>query len=166
MNLFERSVKLYRSGDKNFMSYYGDEDVLLLRSIGYRGREFFDFVEDFVEDQDGPSPTTALLVASVRRDYFRVVMDSQVCRPTLTRDNAPAREDKLGGIPYLPRILAKARAKLAGELDPDLMYGCGGDRKFLRENGDIHLSDFLRRVWAAGDDDDKIASWVSEKGTK
>ncbi|WP_193214596.1 DUF5069 domain-containing protein [Luteolibacter marinus] len=164
IDLFERSVKRYKSGDKNFTGYYEDEDLLLLTSIGCRGREFFDFVEDHVEDRDGPAATTALLVAAVRRDYFHVVMEGKVCRPTLNPDNAPAREETLAGMAYLPRLLAKARAKLAGELDPDLMYGCGGDRKFLREHGDIHLADFLRRVWAAGDDDDRIAKWIESKG--
>jgi hypothetical protein len=39
------------------------------------------------------------------------------------------------------------------------MYSCGGDRKFLRSH-DIHPADFLRAVWAAGDDDSKAAAYV------
>ncbi len=61
---------------------------------------------------------------------------------------------------YLPRILAKGRAKLRGELDPDLMFGCGGDRRFFKNHGDIHPADFLRHVWAAGDNDQKVADWI------
>jgi hypothetical protein len=41
------------------------------------------------------------------------------------------------------------------------MYSCGGDLNFLKNNGDIHPADFLRQVWAAGDDDQKLASWVA-----
>jgi hypothetical protein len=61
---------------------------------------------------------------------------------------------------YLPRILAKAKAKLRGELDPDLMFGCGGDRAFLARSGGLHLADFLRQVWAADGDDGKIVTWI------
>ena len=61
---------------------------------------------------------------------------------------------------YLPRILKKARHKLRGELDPDIMFGCGGDRNFLSSHGDIHPADFLRNVWAAGDDDAKIVAYL------
>ena len=66
-------------------------------------------------------------------------------------------------MPYLPRLIAKGRAKLRGELDPDMMFGCGGDRKFLKNHGDIHLADFLRQLWAAGDDDLKLATWIQQQ---
>jgi hypothetical protein len=48
----------------------------------------------------------------------------------------------------------------SGELDPDVMYGCGGDRNFLAKNGGIHPADFLRHVWASGGDDSKIVAWI------
>lgn len=159
LELFDRCVKRYKNGDKDYTNYYDDEDMALLVSIGYRTREFFDFVEDFC-DENEPSISTALLVAAVRRDYFGVVMEGQVRKPTVDRENIPSFGEELGGFYYLPRILAKARGKLKGELDPDIMFGCGGDRKFLRENGNIPPADFLRRVWAAGDDDDKLVEWL------
>jgi hypothetical protein len=64
---------------------------------------------------------------------------------------------------YLPRILAKGRAKLRGELHPDVMFGCGGDRNFLSKHGGIHPADFLRHIWAAGDDDQKLADWSRQQ---
>ena len=83
--------------------------------------------------------------------------------PLLGRDDVPTFGDELEGIAYLPRILAKARAKLEGRLDPDLMFGCGGDRNFLRKHGGIHPADFLRRVWAAGGDDRAVAGWIRQR---
>ncbi|NRB76342.1 MAG: hypothetical protein HRU46_18430 [Verrucomicrobiales bacterium] len=41
------------------------------------------------------------------------------------------------------------------------MFSCGGDRNFLRTH-DIAPSDFLRAVWAAGDDDSKIVDFVKQ----
>lgn len=160
--LFDRCVTTYRAGNRDFETYYTAEDLGFLGSIGYQKREFFDFVEDYCED-GVPSPGTSLLVAAVRRDYFIVVQKrSASAGRLLTRDDVPTFGDELDGIPYLPRILAKARAKLRGELDPDLMFGCGGDRNFLEKHGGIHPADFLRRVWAAGEDDRKIAAWIAE----
>ena len=157
-DLFDRCVTLYRGGNTELGSYYSNEDLQFLRGIGCKPRELFDFIEDYVDERD-PTPTTALLIAAVRRDYLEVVQGGQLSEVEITREDLPTFGDTLGEIPYLPRILTKARAKLRGELDPDIMYCCGGDRKFLREHG-IHPADFLRHVWAAGDDEGKIVALV------
>jgi hypothetical protein len=156
--LFDRCVARYRGGDEDFHGYYSPGDLDLLDTIGYKPRELFDFVEDLC-DMGEPSRETALLVASVRRDYFREVQGGQPSASETREGDLPARDAELGGFVWLPRILTKARAKLRGELHPDIMYSCGGDRKFLRSH-DIHPADFLRAVWAAGDDDSKAAAYV------
>ena len=157
--LFDKCVILFRKGNHDYNSYYDEADLALLRETGHAPREFFDFVEDHCEF-GVPSPSTALLIAAVRRDYFLVVMDGKDGSRNVTSGDVPSRGDELDGIPYLPRILAKARAKLRGDLDPNLMFGCGGDRGFLQKTGGIHPADFLRRVWAVGDDDMKIVEWL------
>jgi hypothetical protein len=157
--LFDRCVAAYRGGNRNFTSYYKPKDLAFLTQIGCQPREFFDFVEDFCEDGT-PSPSTALLIAAVRRDYWLTVQKGAKSTNLLTRENVPSFGETLENIPYLPRILAKARAKLRGELDPDLMFCCGGDRNFLKKHGNIHPADFLRHVWAAKENDGKLAAWV------
>lgn len=159
--LFDRCLTRYQAGDHDWSRYYDAADLALLSSIGCRQREFFDFVEDFAEAGD-PTPSTALLIAAVRRDYFLAIQHGVTSTRTLVKDDLPTFGDAIHGIHYLPRILAKARAKLRGELDPDIMFCCGGDRKFLREHGGIHPADFLRRVWGAGDDERKIAEFVRQ----
>lgn len=159
LELFDRATALYRSGETDFNTYYSAEDLEFLASIGCQPREFFDFVEDYC-DEGVPSVSTALLVASVRRDYFLTIQNRSKSPKVLTRDDVPGFGDELEGLAYFPRILAKAQAKLRGELDPDLMFGCGGDRNFLQKNGDIHPADFLRHVWADGDDPAKLAAWI------
>lgn len=158
LELFHRCLERYRSGDEDYQGYYSEEDLGFLASIGCKTREFFDFVEDHGDGGD-PSPSTALLVASARRDYFRVVMGGKHSDHVVVPEDLPAKTDEFGGFVWLPRIIAKARGKLRGELDPDIMYCCGGDRKFLRTH-DIAPADFLRAVWAAGDDDGEILSYV------
>ena len=162
--LFDRCVGHYQAGNRDFETYFDTDDRTFLSSIGHKTREFFDFVEDFC-DEGAPTVSTALLIAAVRRDYFHSVQKNKVSKGRLlTRADVPSFEESLEGMKYLPRIIAKARAKLSGELDPDLMYCCGGDRNFLRKHGAIHPADFLRQVWAAKDDDLKIAGWVVQQG--
>ncbi len=162
LTLFDRCLAAYQAGDRDFANYYSPRDLEFLAAIGCQRREFFDFVEDF-GDAGEPSISTALLITAVRRDYFHTVQKGIPSATVLTGNNLPTFGDELGGMAYLPRLLAKGRAKLRGELDPDLMFGCGGDRNFLRNHGNIHPADFLRHLWAAGTDDQKITIWVKEQ---
>lgn len=159
LNLFRSSLEKFKNGNTDLDSYYTPDDLAFLKSIGCKPRELFDFVEDLGGEGE-PSESTALLVAAVRRDYLIVAQDGQLSDKEITREDLPTFGDTLADIPYFPRIVTKARAKLKGELDPDIMFGCGGDRKFLRDHGNIPMADFLRNVWAAGTDDLKIIDYV------
>lgn len=156
--LYNRCVERYRGGDTDYNGYYSDEDLAFLTSIGYKPREFFDFVEDYADGGE-PSPSTAVMIASVRRDYLRTIMKGELSSHVIDPASLPGKTDAIDGIVWLPRILVKARGKLRGELDPNTMFCCGGDRKFLREH-DIAPADFLRAVWAAGEDDAKVIEYV------
>ncbi|MGL4401902.1 MAG: hypothetical protein ACRCXD_18730 [Luteolibacter sp.] len=160
--LFDRCAAEFQSGNGDFETYYTPEDLTFLASIGCKTREFFDFVEDFCGEGE-PTISTALLIASVRRDYFLTVQKGIPSDTVLTRDEVPSFGEEFKGLPYLPRFLTKGRAKLRGELDPDLMFGCGGDRNFMKKHGDFHPADFLRHLWAADADDEKIANWILEQ---
>jgi hypothetical protein len=160
--LFARCTAEYQAGNPDYESYYQAEDLAFLASIGCRTREFFDFVEDFC-GEGVPSISTALLVAAVRRDYFLTVQKGVRSEKVVTTAELPSFGDELEGMTYLPRIIAKGRAKLNGELDPDIMFGCGGDRNFLQKNGGIHPADFLRHLWAVGSDDSKLVSWIKSQ---
>ena len=159
LELFRRCLAKYQSGNSDFNSYYSDDDLSFLASIGYKPRELFDFVEDLA-DEGVPAESTALLIAAVRRDYLQVIQNGEHSSKEYGSNDVPAREEELEGIAYLPRIIAKAEAKLRGELDPNLMFSCGGDRGFLSRHGEIHPADFLRRVWAADGDHQQIADFV------
>lgn len=157
--LFARCLAKFEGGNSDFNTYYSANDLTFLASIGYKPREFFDFIEDH-----GTSlpVTTALLVAAVRRDYFHRVQGKVASSKELKLSDLPAKDATVDGIRWLPRIIVKARAKLRGEMHPDMMYGCGGDRMFLSDLG-IHLADFLEVVWAAGDDDAAIIDYVKAR---
>ncbi|MFM7180064.1 MAG: DUF5069 domain-containing protein [Verrucomicrobiales bacterium] len=161
LELFDRCRALYSKGEQDFRSYYNKQDQAFLAAIGCKPREFFDFVEDNVDGGE-PGPTTALLIASVRRDYFLHVQKGEASSKEMQTNELPGRQAELDGIPWLPRILQKARNKLRGENSPDIMYGCGGDRAFLSLHG-LHPADFLRVVWAAGEDDKRVVDFVRRR---
>jgi hypothetical protein len=158
--LFGRCAMRYRKGDTHFEAWFGSGDLEFLASIGCKPREFFDFVDDHCQ-AGGAEPTkeTALLIAAVRRDYFLVeqkgVTGTKIIRPS----ELPPKPAELDGIPWLPRIIVKAEAKLRGEMDPDTMFGCGGDMVFCAKFH-LHPADFLRVVWAARGDTAKILQFV------
>lgn len=158
LNLFDRCLENYQAGNKDYQTWYDESDQAFLKSIGYQALEFFDYVEDCDVHND-PSPTTALLIASVRRDYLDVMQAGKHSETQVMSADLPAKTTDLEGYTWLPRILAKARAKLRGELHPESMFSCGGDRAFLRKH-DIAPADFLRLVWAAGEDDSKILAYI------
>ncbi|GAA5497449.1 hypothetical protein SAMN02745181_2439 [Rubritalea squalenifaciens DSM 18772] len=162
LKLFRRCLEAYRGGNSDFNTYYSDDDLTFLASIGYKPRELFDFVEDLADDGE-PTESTALLIAAVRRDYLMVVQNNILSEYEITMDELPGKQEETDGIAYLPRIIAKAEHKLRGELDPNIMFGCGGDRNFFRRHGNIHPADFLRHVWAADGDHDHILDYVKSQ---
>ena len=163
-SLFHRCSALHRSGNTNPERWFVAPDTTFLSSIGCSTQEFFDFVDDHVRyGNDGPSMETALLVAAVRRDYLNVVQKGKTSLHRVSPADLPAKSAEVQGIRWLPRLIMKARAKLRGEMDPDTMYGCGGDRAFFAEH-QIHPADLLRAVWAAGADDQRIVDFVKSGG--
>jgi len=159
--IFVSCCEEYEDDNKDYLAWFDEEDLEFLQSIGCKPREFFDFVEDCCSSEGGePSPETALLIAAVRRDYFQVEQKGQPSTKVISPAELPAKTAELEGIVWLPRIIAKAEAKLRGEMDEDTMFGCGGDRAFLSKYH-LHPSDFLRVVWAAKGEKSKILSFVN-----
>ncbi len=109
-----------------------------------------------------PSFDVALCITGVRRDYFLKEQHGQPAAHRISMNAMPPKEATLGGFTWLPRIIAKAQAKLRGELPPELMYSCGGDRRFLKSIGADPV-DFLRVIWEAANNDQKALEYVKEK---
>ncbi len=156
LTLHRRCVALYESGQHDYRTYYSAEDLAFLASIGYQPREFFDFIEDYSAELPA---STALLIAAQRRAYFLVVQHGVPSQNVILPADLPAKPAALAGIPWLPRLLAKAKAKLRGELHPDSMFGCGGDRAFF-EKHEMAPADFLAAVWHAQGDDQAVLALV------
>lgn len=159
--LYQRAVEAYQAGRTTPQSMFDESDVKMLASIGATAQEIFDYVEDASYGGD-PNYEDVLEVTAIRNRYFRDVLDGAPPERLIEERELPRKTDAVDGVSWLPRIIAKARGKLRGELPPDLMYGCGGDRPFLRRAG-IRLPEFLTFVRDAGDDDQSIVDFYKGK---
>ena len=129
--LFHAALEKYQQGHRQAAGLLDEKGQKFLASIGHTPQEFFDFVEDFAKAGE-PTLETALQIAGVRRDYFLQEQNGVPSPHRISTDDLPSKDAEIGGISWLPRLIAKAEAKLRGEMPPDLMYGCGGDRRFFR----------------------------------
>lgn len=156
--VYDRAVAAWRTGRKSPATMFDEADAAFLSSIGHTRQELFDFVDDS-QRYGEPDYETALGVAELRRRYFLEVQHGRFTGRVFPMDQLPPKPQAVDGIPWLPRILVKARLKLRGEMPPDLMYGCGGDRDFLRRMR-LTQAQFLQLVWQHGDNDRAIIDAV------
>lgn len=159
--LFEWKVTSYKKGMRNADAMFSGEEKDFLRALGATPQEIFDFVEDWCEDGE-PDLEMAIAITKIRRDYFLNEQQGQYSKIVKNTDLFPPREASLAGLAWFPRIIEKAKAKLRGELPPDLMYSCGADRRFLKKVN-VGPAEFLQVVWEAGDDVDRIVKFVTDR---
>ena len=162
--LFENKAIVYKNGIRNAKAMFSNEEEKFLRSIATTPQELFDFVEDWCDD-GAPDPETVLAITKIRRDYFLQEQHGQFSGKLISESEFPSRSASLAGLEWFPRIIEKARAKLRGELPPDLMYSCGGDRKFLN-SVKIDPVEFLQAVREAGENTDRIINFVTDRSKK
>ena len=158
--IYDKTIDLYRGGNRDLSSYFTQEETTWLASVGLRPINLYDWAED-VTGAGEPDWNTALLIAAARRDYFLVHQKGATATTVTEAAELPPKTEELDGILWLPRIIAKATCFLKGGLCHDIMYGCGGDRRFFKEH-DIHPADFLRVVWASGGDQAKVMAYVRD----
>jgi hypothetical protein len=155
------SVAKYIAGHQKPTGFLDDATLAELATYGLNLMDVFDYAEDFVDGGD-PGFENFLTICEARRDYFLTKQNGRVSEKRLDPSTLPAKDSEARGIAWTPRIIQKALSKLRGELPPETMYCCGGDRNFLKANN-IQPAEFLRVVWAYEDDHEKILDWVEAR---
>ncbi|MBA2744468.1 MAG: hypothetical protein H0U43_09230 [Chthoniobacterales bacterium] len=153
--LYDKAQVKYSNDNRKVETMFTPREVNVLREFGAKPMELYDYAEDS-SDLDWE---TALLITAARRDYFLQEQDGVWSEKMISVEALPAKTEEMDGIVWLPRIIQKAMGRLRGELPNDLMYCCGGDRKFFRTH-DVHPADFLRMVWAAKGKPDKVLAYI------
>ncbi len=159
--VWSKAVDQYKAGQRGSDTYFTEQEAAWLADNGITPQELYDFAEDFVSGGE-PDFATFAMITDVRRSYFLDKLGGKKSDKTVDPSTYPAKSDEIDGIRWLPRIIAKAKAKLHGELDPNTMYSCGGDRKFCQTH-DIHPAEFLRKVAEHEDNDQAVIDWVKAR---
>jgi hypothetical protein len=120
--LFFAGVDRQQHGGQSPATMFEPDEVEFLESIGCSAQELFDFVDDYVYCGD-VKYDDAEAIQSVRLDFFKGHLKGQPASQPMSMDDFPAKAAEVDGIPWLPRLITKARAKLRGDLPADLMYG-------------------------------------------
>ncbi|MEM9227190.1 MAG: DUF5069 domain-containing protein [Verrucomicrobiota bacterium] len=161
--LWSKAVELYQGGQRGAETYFDAAEAQWLADNGVTPQEIYDFAEDYVSGGE-PDFATFAMITDVRRSYFLEKLKGQNSGKTVDPSTYAAKDAEIDGIRWLPRIIGKAKAKLHGELDPDTMFSCGGDRRFLKTH-DIHPAEFLRKVAEYEDNDQAVIDWVKGRST-
>ena len=159
--LYDHAVSLYAKGQRGVETFFNETQLAWLAANGLAAQAFYDYAEDQANYGE-PGFEHALQIETVRRDYFLNVQHGVASTVVADPATWPAKDAEIDGIGWLPRILPKVRAKLRGELPTSMMYGCGGDRRFLKGN-DILPAEFLALAWRHEHDDAAIIAWVKRR---
>lgn len=159
--VWDRAEAAWHAGRKTPGTMFSAADAAFLAGLGCTTQELFDFVDDAQRYNGDPDYETTLAVTAIRRDYFLNVLGGKPAGRTATMASLPAKSAEVDGIAWLPRLIVKARLKLRGEMPADLMYGCAGDRPFLRRMN-MTLPQFLELVRDCGNDDRRIVNAVKQ----
>jgi len=158
--IWQKGYDNYQAGGREPGAYLTEEDQEFLNAIGANQQDVYDFTDDYIR-YGGPDWETFWSVQSIRFNYFKLVMKSQPGTYIRPNDEYTPKNAELNGIRWLPRIIEKAQHKLRGELNPDVMYECGGDRQFLADHN-LHPAEFLQLVWLNFDNPEAIAAYLEE----
>ncbi len=85
-------------------------------------------------------------------------MTRSIDAPDLSREVPRSPFEELGGIPWLPRLIDKARATYAGTVGDYVPYPCPTDRLFLACTG-LDANELGARI-RAGDTDEDLAEFA------
>ena len=121
-DLFFKGVERHKQGRQSPEGMFEGEEPDFLESIGCSTQEMFDFCDDYVRWGDVIYEQVEELQA-VRYEHFINELNSEPTSHPMEMDEFPPKAAELEGIAWLPRLILKARAKLAGNLPADLMYG-------------------------------------------
>ncbi len=163
LDAYHMAAEAYRRSPATALSEINAQCGPWLIANGLSPQALYDYVDDDARYGE-PGRARALTIESVRRDYFFNVQGGRLPSTSIDPESLPPKDATVDGIAWLPRLAAKAYAKMRGELPTSLMYGCGGDRAFL-ERHDLDPAEFLTALWRCGGKPDAMAAWIKQRPT-
>ena len=148
--LHAEAMANYRAGCRAPEAVVSEDGLRFLGACGLDAQCLYDYADDAVRYGE-PLAETFAEVAEIRIAEFREVFGGKMAGLPHAEAELPPKAAEFGGVPWLPRIIRKAQHFLEGRMPVDIMYGCSGDRAFLKKFG-ATLPGFLRLVRDTGGD--------------
>lgn len=139
--IHQEASRLYDSGGRHPDRILSPESADRISRHGLSLQFVFDCVDDLA--RYGEPSVEDFVAMALQRAAFHAALPAGAAVPAiLTEPELPPKAEVFDGIPWLPRIVRKAQAFLEGNLCDEIMYGCAGDRAFLKKHG-LTLPGFL-----------------------
>lgn len=130
--LHEKAGANYRAGCRYPGQILAQDDLGKLAGLGVSAQFLYDAVDDLARYGE-PSKAVFVELAKMRADYFQTTLHCQPPARIIQESELPPKSAEFQGVAWLPRIIRKAQCFLEGSLCDDIMYGCAGDRSFLKK---------------------------------
>ena len=128
----EQASANYRSGCRQPSQILPAADLDTLAKLGISAQFLYDAVDDLAR-YGVPDQAVFVELAQMRADYFQSTLQGRSATRIVQESELPLKSAEFEGVSWLPRIIRKAQCFLEGSLCDDIMYGCAGDRSFLKK---------------------------------
>ncbi len=122
----------YRAGSREPSQILSAEDFEALVKLGVAPQCLYDAVDDLARYGE-PGKAVFVELAQMRADFFQITLEGRPPSRIVEERELPPKSTEFEGVSWLPRIIRKAQCFLEGSLCDDIMYGCSGDRAFLKK---------------------------------
>jgi hypothetical protein len=130
--LHDKASANYRAGCRTPSQILAPVDLDALAKFGISAQSLYDAVDDLVRYGE-PDKAIFLELAQMRSDYFHTTLQGRPPSRIVQESELPPKSVEFEGVSWLLRIIRKAQCFLEGSLCDDIMYGCAGDRSFLKK---------------------------------
>lgn len=122
----------YRAGCRKPSQIIAPADLHALAKFGISAQSLYDAVDDLARYGE-PDKAVFVELAQMRSDYFHTTLQGRPPSRIVQESELPPKSVEFEGVSWLLRIIRKAQCFLEGCLCDDIMYGCAGDRSFLKK---------------------------------
>ncbi len=158
--LYDKASAIYRSGCRQPLQILPAGDLGTLANFGISAQFLYDAVDDLAR-YGAPDKAVFMDLAKMRADYFQTMLQGRLPSRILQESELPPKSAEFQGVSWLPRIICKAQCFLEGSLCDDIMYGCAGDRSFLKKYN-ASLPSFLAVVRDTHGDPSQVLRFLTD----
>ena len=130
--LHDKASANYRAGCRTPLQILAPADLDALAKFGISAQSLYDAVDDLARYGE-PDKAVFVELAQMRSDYFHTTLQGRPPSRIVQESELPPKSVEFEGVSWLLRIIRKAQCFLEGSLCDDIMYGCAGDRSFLKK---------------------------------